>query len=63
MLRWQAAHVGLLRWTVSCSRIDRVPSPADSLSGGTSAGGGAGGMPRMFCSTYFPRITGDVRVG
>ncbi len=63
MLRWQAAQVGLRRCTSSCSRIDFASVPADSSSAGTSAGGGAGGIPRRFCSTYLPRITGEVRVG
>ena len=31
------------------------------ISGGTFAGGGGGGDPRMFSRIHLPRITGDVR--
>ena len=32
------------------------------IRAGTLAGGGGGGAPRIFASTYFPRSTGEVRL-
>ena len=47
-----------------CARASTAPCPAFSSSGGTFGGGGGGGVPRMFVSTYLPRMhrRGAVRV-
>ena len=63
MLRWHDAHIG-----IRAVHLDLLAQRLELGAGrfierGTSAGGGGGGVPRMFCSTYLPRITGDVRVG
>ena len=61
MLRWQDAQVGL-GGALRAARASTSARRPISSSSGTSGGGG-GGVPRMFCSTYLPRITGEVRVG
>ena len=61
MSLWQPEQAGLFRCSSIRSRMD-IAFPGFSSSGGTSAGGDGGGVPRMFVSTYLPRSTGDVRL-
>ena len=58
------AQAGFRRCASSRSRTESGFDPG-SLPGsaGTIGGGAGGGVPRMFCSSHFPRSTGDVRLG
>ena len=65
MNRWQALHVGFVRWISIRSRVvSERPSMTVAVSSrsGTAGGGGGGGTPRTTSITHLPRSTGDVRL-
>src|SRR5579863_1167351 len=60
---WQGEQLGFLRCSSKRWRRETSVPIFDSLSEGTLAGGGGGGVPSRFSSTHFPRTGGEVRVG